>query len=57
MKILKFYSKRFAAFLAVSFSILLPPVIAAQNDEPVIVNVDNFARAETAAQFDRVFGV
>ncbi len=25
----------------------------AQNDGPVIVNVDNFVQAETAAQFDR----
>ena len=28
-------------------------VIAARDDEVVIVNVDNFVRAETAAQFDR----
>ncbi len=28
--------------------------LSAQTDEPVIVNVDNFARAETAFQFDRV---
>jgi len=43
-----------AAFLAVSILSLLPSAIAAQNDQPVIVNVDNFARAETAAQFDRM---
>ncbi len=42
-----------AAFLAVSISILSPSVVEAQDDEPVIVNVDNFVRAETAAQFDR----
>jgi hypothetical protein len=29
------------------------PVFAAANDKPVLVNVDNFVRAETAAQFDR----
>jgi len=45
-----------AAFLAAAISALLPSAIAAQNDAPVIVNVDNFARAETAAQFDRTLG-
>jgi len=35
-------------------AIISPFVVAAQPDEPVIVNVDNFARAETAAQFDRM---
>jgi len=42
-----------AAFVAVSISILFPCVVAAQDGKPVIVNVDNFVRAETAAQFDR----
>ena len=34
-------------------SIVLAPNASAK-DEPVIVNVENFVRAETAAQFDRV---
>ena len=42
-----------AAFLAVSISILSPSVVAAQDGKPIIVNVDNFVRAETAKQFDR----
>ncbi len=29
------------------------PALAADDAEPVFVNVDNFVRAETAAQFDR----
>ena len=41
-------------FLAVSISILAPFVVEAHDDESVIVNVDNFVRAETAAQIDRV---
>ncbi len=41
------------AFFAVSISILFPCVVAAQDDKPINVNVDNFVRAETAAQFDR----
>ena len=32
-------------------------VFAADNDEAVLVNVDNFAKAETAAQFDRVLQI
>ena len=42
-----------AAFSAIAMLILFPCVATAQNDGPVIVNVDNFVRAETAAQFDR----
>ena len=38
----------------VCISMLFPYVVVAQPDEPVIVNVDNFARAETASQFDRM---
>ncbi len=41
------------SFSKVLVLILLPCVVAAQDDKPVIVNVDNFVRAETAAQFDR----
>jgi len=54
MKALKFCINTLAAFLAVSVSILSPSAVAAQNDEMAVVNVDNFARAETAAQFDRM---
>jgi len=43
-----------AALLAAYAPVLLPSAVAAQNDARVIVNVDNFARAETAAQFDRM---
>ncbi len=42
---------RLAAIIAGMFFTLN---LSAQSDEPVIVNVDNFARAETAFQFDRV---
>ncbi len=42
-----------ASFSKVLVLILFPCVVAAQDDKPVIVNVDNFVRAETAAQFDR----
>ncbi len=42
-----------ALFLTVFISILFPCVVAAQDGKPVIVNVDNFVRAETAAPFDR----
>jgi len=42
-----------AAFFTVFVSILFPCVVAAQDGKPVIVNVDNFVRAETAKQFDR----
>jgi hypothetical protein len=43
----------FAASIAIAILIVFPCVSKAQDDEPVIVNVDNFALAETAAQFDR----
>ncbi len=33
---------------------LQPCALAADDAEPVVVNVDNFVRAETAAQFDRM---
>ncbi len=42
-----------AAFSAIAIRILFPCVVAAQDGKPVIVNVDNFVRAETAKQFDR----
>ena len=43
-----------------SSSLILATVLAASSvhaenvDQPVIVNVENFARAETSAQFDRI---
>ncbi len=40
-----------------SILILQTSVFAADNDEAVTVNVDNFARAETAAQFDRLLQI
>ena len=55
MKRLTFNKNTVAPYLfAVSMAIISPFAVAAQPDEPVIVNVDNFARAETAAQFDRM---
>lgn len=39
--------------LVVAVSVFSLPVTVVQADEPVMVNVDNFARAETAAQYDR----
>jgi hypothetical protein len=44
-------------FLVFATVILLPPGAAAQRDEPVIVSVDNFVRAETAFQIDRGLSV
>ncbi len=41
------------AFFSVAILILFPCVVTAQDGKPVIANVDNFVRAETAAQFDR----
>jgi len=40
-----------------SILILQTSVFAADKDEAVLVNVDNFVRAETAAQFDRVLQI
>ncbi|MBO3117441.1 DUF1214 domain-containing protein [Winogradskyella sp. DF17] len=45
---------RLAALIA---GIFLTLNLSAQSDEPVIVNVDNFARAETAFQFDRALSL
>ncbi len=42
-----------ATLIAVCLSILTASMAMAQDDEAVLVNVDNFARAETSAQFDR----
>ena len=54
MKRLTFNKNTVAQCLfTVSMAISSPFVVAAQPDEPVIVNVDNFVRAETAAQIDR----
>jgi len=45
---------RLATFIAGMFFILN---LSAQTDEPVIVNVDNFVRAETAFQFDKALSL
>jgi hypothetical protein len=37
--------------------ILQPSALAADDAEPVLVNIDNFVRAETAAQFDRMLQI
>ena len=50
MKIIKQVTMAMTTTFA-ALAILSQPAFAA--DEPVIVNVDNFVRAETAAQFDR----
>jgi len=42
---------------AIVISIFTCSVTVVQADEPVKVNVDNFARAETAFQFDRALGL
>jgi len=41
------------AFFTVAILSLFPCVVTAQDAKTVIVNVDNFVQAETAAQFDR----
>ena len=43
--------------VAVCLSIIAPSMAVAQNERAVLVNVDNFARAETSAQFDRGLAV
>lgn len=48
------YSVGLAVLLfALFILVLLPGTVKAQEGESVLVNVDNFARAETAFQFDR----
>ena len=47
-----------AIILGLAYALIIQAsVLAADNDEAVLVNVDNFARAETAAQFDRVLQI
>ncbi len=53
MKNSKYIWTHFGSFLAAFILMLSPSMVSAQDDVPVIVNVDNFVRAETAAQFDR----
>lgn len=55
MKISKCVSRTLPAIIVGVACILTlqPSALAADTAEPVIVNVDNFVRAETAAQFDR----
>ena len=42
-----------ATLMAVFLSIIAPLIVMAQDEKAVLVNVENFARAETSAQFDR----
>jgi hypothetical protein len=42
-----------ATLIAVFLSIVAPLMAVAEDEKAVLVNVDNFARAETSAQFDR----
>jgi len=44
---------KMGAILTVVSLIFFPCVAMAQDAKPVIVNVDNFVRAETASQIDR----
>ena len=53
MKTSIFSSNVLIALFAVSFSLLSPSLVVAQDGKPVVVNVDNFVRAESAKQFDR----
>ncbi len=52
-----FRTDALATLIAVCLSILTASMALAQDDEAVLVNVDNFARAETSAQFDRGLAV
>ena len=51
MKNSMYINNQLALFFTVL--ILIPSLVVAQDDKPVIVNVDNFVRAETASQIDR----
>ena len=53
MKNSMYISNQLALFITVLILILISSLVAAQDDKPVIVNVDNFVRAETASQIDR----
>ena len=46
-------SKRLAIYVIASMLTFFPVIASSQSAERVVVNVDNFVRAETAAQFDR----
>ena len=46
-------TRLFGAILMVASLIIFPCLATAQDAKPVIVNVDNFVRAETASQIDR----
>ncbi len=53
MKNSMYINNQLASSFTLFILILFPCVVAAQDGKPVIVNVDNFVRAETAVQFDR----
>lgn len=59
MKLLKPLNHTFLLIFAgfSCFMIMPSPVLAADSNDAVFVNVDNFARAETAEQFDRALTI
>jgi hypothetical protein len=46
-----------AIIAGLAYILIMQPSVFAANDAAVIVNVDNFVRAETAAQFDRLLQI
>ena len=56
MKSSTFITHALTMLIVVLVSTFSLSAVASQDHKPVIVNVDNFARAETAAQFDRMLG-
>ena len=48
-----YYARQFLSASLVGLSLFLLPILVMADAHEVPVNVDNFARAETAAQFDR----
>jgi len=56
MKSSRFITHALTMLVVVLASTFSLSAVASQDQKPVIVNVDNFARAETAAQFDRMLG-
>jgi hypothetical protein len=44
-------------WILIALAMVLPLALPAAADDPVLVNADNFVRAETAAQFDRMLAM
>ena len=53
MKNTKYIRSQLGSFFMAFILTLFTSMVTAQDGDPVIVNVDNFVHAETAAQFDR----